>query len=198
VKDIFPEEDPMTKRFYTLALAALLVLPLLAGCGSSSSSSNDASTTDAASGGDSMSESGAETIKAVDNPVGTILVDGEGKTLYLFEKDTSTKSMCDGACATNWPPVTTDGAPKAGDGATASMLGTTERDDGATQVTYGGHPLYYFSGDASPGDTSGQGVDAYGAEWYVLGANGNKVEGDEAGGDENSDSGDDASGGSGY
>lgn len=183
----------MTKRTYGLALAALLALGLLAGCGSSNDNSS-ASTT--ATNSQSTSESGPEMVKTADAAMGTILVDGEGKTLYLFERDTSPRSTCSGACAQNWPPVTTDGAPKAGDGATASMLGTSRRDDGSTQVTYGGHPLYYFAGDSSAGDTSGQGVDAFGAEWYVVGPTGDKVEGHaDAGGSTTSGSG---GGGSGY
>lgn len=173
----------MTKRMYGLALAALLALGLLAGCGSSNNDTSSASTatSTAAGGGDSTSESGPETIKTASASMGTILVDGEGKTLYLFERDRGPHSTCSGACLQNWPAVTTEGAAKAGDGVAASMLGTTKRGDGSTQVTYGGHPLYYFAGDGAPGDTSGQGVDAFGAEWYVVGTNGEKVEGHESG-----------------
>ena len=183
----------MTKRFSALALTALLALPLLAGCGSSTRLVVErhppaASSTTAGSGGEAE-ESGAETIKTTSNDLGTILVDGEGKTLYLFEGDTGSKSMCSGGCAGAWPPVTTEGDPQAGSGVTASMLGTTKRDDGATQVTYGGHPLYYYYGDTSPRPTTGQGLDDYDAEWYVLGADGKKVEGGEADEDESSQSG---------
>jgi predicted lipoprotein with Yx(FWY)xxD motif len=171
----------MTKRTYGLALAALLMLGLLAGCGSSNDSSSNSSNTNGSthSSNASMSESGPETVKTADASMGTILVNGEGKTLYLFERDRGPHSTCSGACLQNWPAVTTDGAPKASGDVNASMLGTSKRDDGSTQVTYGGHPLYYFAGDSSPGDTSGQGVDAFGAEWYVVGPNGSKVEGHE-------------------
>jgi predicted lipoprotein with Yx(FWY)xxD motif len=191
----------MTKRMCGLVLAALLALGLLAGCGSSDSTSSDSSAAGAAgsslssTSGPSEQESGAETIKTASNDLGTILADGEGKTLYLFEKDTGSKSMCSGDCAGAWPPVTTEGDPQAGSGVTASKLGTTKRGDGMTQVTYAGHPLYYYSGDSSPGQTKGQGLDGYGAEWYVLGADGNEVEGGES--DEDG-AGDDDSSASGY
>ncbi len=110
--------------------------------------------------------------------LGTILVDAKGQTLYLFEKDRHGRSACSGACARNWPPSVTGGRPKvAGHGVRARLLGTTRRSDGTTQVTYGGHPLYTFVGDRGrPGSTTGQGLDAFGAEWYVVGTNGNKVE----------------------
>ena len=101
---------------------------------------------------------------------------GTGRTLYLFEKDQGTASSCYGACAGGWPPDTTNGAPRAGAGVSASLLGTTTRTDGKTEVTYHGHPLYYFAGDRKPGDTNGEGIKAFGAEWYVLSAAGNKVE----------------------
>ena len=107
--------------------------------------------------------------------LGPILVDGSGRTLYLFKKDNGTTSSCDGACATAWPPYTTTGTPKAGAGVTASLLGTTKRTDGTTEVTYHGHPLYYFARDSKPGDTNGQNVDAFGAEWYVLSPTGTEV-----------------------
>ncbi len=85
-------------------------------------------------------------------------------------------SACGGACASVWPPLMTTGKPTAGPGVTASKLGTTKRSDGATEVTYNGHPLYTYAGDSAPGQTSGQGLDDYGAEWYVLAAGGNKID----------------------
>ncbi|MEY9964778.1 putative lipoprotein with Yx(FWY)xxD motif [Streptacidiphilus sp. MAP12-16] len=109
-------------------------------------------------------------------PLGKILVDGQGRTLYLFEKDTSMSSTCNGACASAWPPYTTSGAPQPGSGVTAALLGTTARTDNTTEVTYHGHPLYTFTGDQKPGDTNGQGSKAFGAGWYVVAPNGNKVD----------------------
>ncbi|GAA0654483.1 hypothetical protein GCM10010193_00810 [Kitasatospora atroaurantiaca] len=109
--------------------------------------------------------------------LGPILVDSKGRTLYLFQADTSTTSTCNDACAAAWPPLTTTGAPVAGTGADAGLLGTTKRADGSTEVVYKGHPLYYYVGDAKPGDTNGQELNQFGAEWYVLNAAGDKVEG---------------------
>ena len=108
--------------------------------------------------------------------LGPILVDGNGRTLYLFEKDTSTASTCAGDCATFWPPLITVGKPLAKDGALAGELGTTERTDGKTEVSYHGHPLYYYVGDKNAGDTTGQGLDLFGAEWTVLSATGTKID----------------------
>jgi predicted lipoprotein with Yx(FWY)xxD motif len=99
------------------------------------------------------------------------------QTLYLFEKDKNGKSACSGACATNWPPLLTKGTPKGTGGVKSSLLGTTKRSDGTTQVTYNKHPLYRFKGDANKvGATKGEGLDAFGAEWYVVGTNGKKIE----------------------
>ena len=107
--------------------------------------------------------------------LGMILTDGRGRTLYLFKKDTKGVSNCSGACATAWPPVTTRGTPVAGTGLTARLAGTITRADGTMQVTYGGHPLYRFVQDRAPGDVNGQGLTAFGATWYVVGANGAQI-----------------------
>jgi predicted lipoprotein with Yx(FWY)xxD motif len=106
---------------------------------------------------------------------GKVLTDAKGRTLYLFEKDTKTESYCTGACAKAWPPYVTQGRPEAGAGVKASLLGTLKRTDGTTQVTYGGHPLYYFIKDTAPGNANGQDVKAFGADWYVVGPDGKKV-----------------------
>jgi predicted lipoprotein with Yx(FWY)xxD motif len=103
-------------------------------------------------------------------------------TLYLFEADKGTTSTCSGDCATNWPPVTTSGNATATMGATSSMLGTTTRDDGSTQVTYNGHPLYTFVGDTSAGQATGQGINAFGGLWYVVTTAGNAMTGGSSGG----------------
>ena len=112
---------------------------------------------------------------AHNDKLGGILVDGSGRTLYLFEADKSTKSTCYGACATYWPPLLTSGAPQAGTGANAALLGTTRRTDGTTEVTYAGHPLYYVVTDHNPGDATGQGVNNFGAPWDVVGRDGNQI-----------------------
>ncbi len=108
--------------------------------------------------------------------LGTILVDSKGKTLYLFMKDKGGKSSCSGACAVNWPPYTTTGKPKAGPGAKASLLGTAKRSNGKLQVTYNHHPLYYFKFDTRAGQTKGEKINAFGADWYAVSPKGAKVE----------------------
>ncbi len=101
--------------------------------------------------------------------LGKVLVDGDGRTVYAFTKDTKDTTTCYDKCETVWPPVLESDKPSVGDGVDASMLGTTTRKDGSTQVTYNGMPLYYFSKDQAPGDTNGQGVANV---WYVLGGDG--------------------------
>ena len=108
--------------------------------------------------------------------LGRILVDGRGRTLYLFEKDKHGKSACTGQCASFWPPLIASGKPLATAGAKASLLGTTKRADGRLQVTYNHHPLYTFVKDTKKGQTNGEEVDAFGAEWYAISAAGAKVE----------------------
>jgi predicted lipoprotein with Yx(FWY)xxD motif len=153
-----------------VALATLLTLGVLAaGCGNSGGSGSG-------SGGygyggpatTSGGQSGVATVAATTSKLGTILVDGSGRTLYLFEKDQPDQSACAGACVAAWPVDQTSGAPKAGSGVTASLLGTIKRSDGSTQVTYNKHPLYYYAGDSQAGQQNGQGIDAFGAVWYVL------------------------------
>jgi predicted lipoprotein with Yx(FWY)xxD motif len=108
--------------------------------------------------------------------LGKILVDAQGRTLYLFEADKAGRSACDGACASAWPPFLSSGDPQAGTGVTGSLLGSSSRGDGGgSQVTYHGHPLYYYAGDSQPGDTTGQGLNQFGAKWYVVAASGDRI-----------------------
>jgi predicted lipoprotein with Yx(FWY)xxD motif len=120
-------------------------------------------------------QTGGATVAVVKSPLGRILVDGKGITLYDFVKDKGTASTCYGACAALWPPLTTKGKPVAVRGARASLLGTTKRKDGTLEVTYNGHPLYYFVTDRKPGQTTGQGVNQFGAPWWVLSAGGKEI-----------------------
>jgi predicted lipoprotein with Yx(FWY)xxD motif len=113
-----------------------------------------------------------------DSKLGTYLVDSKGRTLYLFEKDKTTKSTCYGACAKGWPPLLSSGKPKAAGAARATLLSTTKRRNGSREVTYNGHPLYYFVADKKAGDTKGQGLNAFGAKWYVLAPSGKKIDKD--------------------
>jgi len=150
------------KLFHACAGLALAA----AACGGSTPSS----------GGTSAGSGGAGTVSVADSKLGKILVDGSGRSLYLFEADKGTASTCYDACATLWPPLLTTAAPTAGTGAQAGLLGTTTRKDGGTEVTYHGHPLYYWAGDKKPGDVTGQGLDNYGGAWYVVDAGGIKVD----------------------
>ena len=110
--------------------------------------------------------------------LGRIIVDSRGHTLYLFEKDRRGASACSGACLVYWPPLLTGGAPAATKGARPSLLGSIRRADGTRQVTYAGHPLYLFSGDARRGQTNGEGLKDFGAGWYVLMPSGKKIDRD--------------------
>jgi predicted lipoprotein with Yx(FWY)xxD motif len=121
------------------------------------------------------------TVKVAHMALGNILVDSKGRTLYLWNKDTGNKSKCFGDCANDWPPLRVSGKPTAGSGAHASLLGTTRRRDGSRQVTYNGHPLYRFAGDKNPGNTNGQGLDAFGARWWVVSPSGRQITGQGSG-----------------
>ncbi|MDO8213605.1 hypothetical protein [Conexibacter sp. CPCC 206217] len=183
------------------AVALIVAALVVAGCGSSSnddsgSSGSGSTAASAASGGGAYggspsSSSGSSTttatrstagnaaavVRTARTPLGTILVDATGRTLYLWEADTGMSSTCTGACAQAWPPLTTSGRATADGGATSSDLGTTKRADGTTQVTYAGHPLYYFSGDSGAGQTNGQDSDGFGADWFVVMPSGKAIEG---------------------
>jgi predicted lipoprotein with Yx(FWY)xxD motif len=160
----------------TLVAAGLLALAVaVAGCGGGGGGGGAYGGSSAAAAA-KPSSGGGPSVKLASTKLGKVLVDAQGRTLYLFEADKGTKSACDGACASVWPPLTAKGKPTAGAGLTASMLGTTKRADGTTEVTYNGHPLYTYVGDSAPGQTSGQNLDDYGAEWYVLSSRGDKVD----------------------
>jgi predicted lipoprotein with Yx(FWY)xxD motif len=124
----------------------------------------------------SPSKGSSATISVRQSKLGRILVDGRGRSLYLFQKDRAGRSSCDGACAMAWPPLIASGKPRAGAGAKASLLGRTKRKDGRWQVTYNRHPLYTFVQDTKKGQTNGEGVDAFGAEWDAVSPAGAKVE----------------------
>ena len=121
------------------------------------------------------------TIETHTGSAGTFLTDGSGRAVYMFAKDGTDKSACDGACASAWPPVTTSGSPVASGGAKSSDLGTLTRSDGTKQVTYDGHALYYFAGDSSAGQTNGQGVNGFGAKWWLVAPSGAIITGTGAG-----------------
>jgi predicted lipoprotein with Yx(FWY)xxD motif len=163
--------------------AAASAIALLAGCGSSSSSTTGstsaataASTTQSTAPAATAAAPGV-TVQVKKGKLGPILAVGPNRlTVYLFEADKGTASACTGACAKLWPPVTTAGAPVAAAGAVSADLGTVARADGTKQVTYKGHPVYFFAKDGDAGDSYGEGVKAFGAEWYVMRPNGSKVD----------------------
>ena len=117
-----------------------------------------------------------KTISVANTRLGQILVGPNGRTIYLFLADSGTTSNCNSAgCVQAWPPVLTTGAPQAGAGVNASLLGTTRRRDGTAEVTYAGHPLYYFVSDTKAGDVSGQGINGFGGLWYVVSPSGRQI-----------------------
>jgi predicted lipoprotein with Yx(FWY)xxD motif len=165
----------------TASAAGLAALTLvLAACGASGTSGSSAygGGGHAAAAATPSAAATAATVDLHKSSLGTILVDAQGKTLYLFEADKNGKSVCSGPCATAWPPLLSKGAPQAAMGAIASLIGTTARSDGGSQVTYAGHPLYYFVGDKAAGDVTGQGINKFGAKWYVVGKDGKKIDND--------------------
>jgi predicted lipoprotein with Yx(FWY)xxD motif len=164
-----------------LVAAALLA----AACGSSSAATNpygapaaspSAAPAVAPSANPTPSVASGTTIAAGSTRLGQVLVDGKGRTVYLFAADSGTQSACNSsACVQYWPPVLTTGAPQAGTGVNPSLLGMTARKDGTTEVTYGGHPLYYFISDKNVGDVTGQAVNGFGGPWYVVSPSGMQI-----------------------
>ena len=171
-----------------MAPAALAAAAALTACGSSGTSSTSTSSAPAtsapATSAPATSASTATaaptvpaTVSTTTGPLGPYLTGGNGRTLYLFGRDTGTTSTCAGTCAVNWPPLLTKGAPKTAGQAQPAKLGTTARSGGTTQVTYAGHPLYLFIGDTGPGQTKGQGVNAFGGLWYIVSPAGSAIQG---------------------
>ena len=160
-----------TRSITFLASATVPVLAALAVAACGSGGGNNAS----APAPPRTSNGQAATVGVANENLGKILVNSQGQMLYLFRKDSGTKSTCNGACAIEWPPLRATGKPTVGRGATASIVATTARSDGKPQVTYNGHPLYLFSGDQKPGDTNGEGVNAFGGLWYALSSAGDQI-----------------------
>lgn len=169
------------RRMLILSAVIPVTALVVAGCGSSNSSnSSNSSGSSGSSKSANASTTPATASKAAvidlrSTSLGKVLVDGSGRTIYLFEKDKTPKTTCTGACATAWPPVTTTGTPTAGAGVSASMIKMVRGPDG-NQVVYNGHPLYTYVGDSTAGQTTGEGLNQFGAEWYVLNSKGSKVE----------------------
>jgi predicted lipoprotein with Yx(FWY)xxD motif len=170
------------KRKITVFIAAaapLAVALIAAGCGSSASgSAYSPGAYGSAAVASARSATAATRVGVASSRLGRIIVDGKGRTLYLFEKDKRGRSACYGQCATYWPPLITHGKPVARPGVKRSLLGTTRRANGSQQVTYAGHPLYRFALDTKPGQTKGEGLNDFGAGWDVLSPAGKKIESD--------------------
>ena len=164
-----------------MPLPVKLAVPLVsvlaaAACSSAASSSPSAAGSSAPAGGSSASASATGTVITTHaGSAGAFLTNGSGRTVYLWAKDGMNMSDCSGACAQAWPPVLATGTLTAAGDAMASDLGTITRAGGAKQVTYDGHPLYYFVGDSGPGQTAGQGSDNFGARWWLVAPSGAKI-----------------------
>jgi predicted lipoprotein with Yx(FWY)xxD motif len=170
---------PVSKRTKLVAgvggaLGAAVVVAACSSGGTSSAAAPAAPTTGGSSSSASASPGGT-VITTAKSTAGTVLASGTGRAIYLWAKDTGTMSNCNGACASAWPPVTTTANATAAGSAKASDIGTITRSDGTKQVTYDGHPLYYFSGDSGPGTANGQGSDAFGAKWWLVAPTGSDV-----------------------
>ena len=145
---------------------------LAAACGSAAGSTTSGS---AAPGTPASGPATATVIESHAGSAGSFLTNASGRAVYLWAADSMNKSACSGACAGAWPPVTTTGKVTAADGAKAADLGTITRSDGSKQVTYDGHPLYFFAGDSGPGQSNGQGSDSFGAKWWLVAPAGTKI-----------------------
>lgn len=152
------------------AVMLLAVAAAAAGCGGGTAKVATATAPSASSASAAASGSGAReaAVATHSGPLGAYLTDAQGRTLYLFVADKASKSVCYGKCATYWPPLTTTHVPLAKGAAKRALLGTTKRTGGGMQVTYAGHPLYYFLSDKAAGDMKGQGVNANGGLWWML------------------------------
>jgi predicted lipoprotein with Yx(FWY)xxD motif len=165
-----------------IAIGAAAGALILAGCGGDDDDDGGEATAPAAAATTQATEpatqpgsGGAGTkIQTADSQYGAVLFDGDDRAIYYFEKEKGSTSECYGACAEAWPPVLTEGAPQPGQGAQAGLLGTTERDDGTTQVTYDGHPLYYYVDDPK-GEVLCHNVNEFGGLWLAVQGNGQPV-----------------------
>jgi predicted lipoprotein with Yx(FWY)xxD motif len=161
-----------TAKFAGGGVAVLVISAMvLSGCGSASSSKSSTAAAAAPATSSTTSSTGAASAQQIGmakGADGTYLTGAGGRAVYLWVADSGGKSACSGACAKAWPPVETKGKPTAGTGVNAADLGTTTRSDGSEQVTYKGHPLYYFIADKSAGEVKGQGTNGFGAKWWLV------------------------------
>ena len=162
----------MTRSRSITLLATAAVIPLtalaLASCGGNKDATASTAPPKTASGRPA-------TVGLANSGLGKILVDSQGRTLYLFKRDKGTRTTCFDSCAKAWPPLRSNAKPTVGRGAIARKAGTAPRPDGARQVTYNGHPLYTYEGDETPGKVNGQGVNVWGGRWFVLSPAGKQI-----------------------
>jgi predicted lipoprotein with Yx(FWY)xxD motif len=154
--------------------ASLLLAGSLAACGGDTTDETPPTDDTTTEPDDGATDDGAmtdgSTVMTADSELGTILVDGDGMTLYLFTNDSPDTSVCEGDCLVAWPPL--EGEATAGEGVDESLLGSFERSDGSTQASYNGWPLYYWAQDTEPGDVTGQGVNDV---WWVVSPEGEPI-----------------------
>jgi predicted lipoprotein with Yx(FWY)xxD motif len=158
-----------------LGVPLAVALIAAAACSSSASSSSGSASTGGTPASAASASASGTVITTANSSGGAFLTNSSGRAIYLFLADSANKSNCSGACASLWPPVTTTGTPTASGSAQASDLGTITRSDGTKQVTYDGHPLYYFAGDTGAGTDKGQGVDGFGAKWWLVAPSGSSI-----------------------
>jgi predicted lipoprotein with Yx(FWY)xxD motif len=158
------EWDMLGRTSLPLLGALPLVALALAGCGGSASHALP-----------TTSNGRPASVGVANTGLGDVLVNRQGRTLYLFGRDSGTMSACTGACTVNWPPLRVRGTPLVGSGAKPSDVGTTPRANGISQLTYNGHPLYTFVNDKKPGDTNGEGINAFGGSWFAVSPAGTQV-----------------------
>jgi predicted lipoprotein with Yx(FWY)xxD motif len=159
---------PKRARFPLVAVPAAGFAMLAAACGGTGTAYGGS-----VAGGNMPPSTGAVSVKVATSSLGSFLTDGQGRTLYLFTRDTGASSSCSGSCSSVWPPLTSSTAAQVGAGASASLLGTTT--GGQQQITYNGHPLYYYAGDAAPGQTNGEQLNQFGGLWYAVSPTGVQV-----------------------
>ena len=165
----------MTKRAF-LSVASTAVALVVAGCGGASHGSGAGNAPSAGKADGAPAASGGAALRVITDPkLGKIIVDAKGRTLYDFVIDKGTTSVCYGACASLWPPYTTNGRPVAGQDVIPTLIGTTKRRDGSSEVTYAGHPLYYYAPDRARGQITGQALNQFGAPWYALAPSGAEI-----------------------
>lgn len=172
---------PLTAIAALALIAVAGIAAIAAASGATSSARTMSPSTGTGYGAASAPRANASVAPAIDvrrTSHGRTLVDGRGRTLYLFEADKANMSNCSGSCASVWPPLTANAKPRARGGAVAARIGTIRSRGGGRQVTYAGHPLYRYVLDQRPGDTNGQGLNQFGAKWYVLAPSGRKIDDD--------------------